>query len=58
MDNGELRQLKITLKRMRETKPHEGICLMGWQVKLILDYIKTLKVRANHEQGRCDESRE
>ena len=51
MDKDEQRRLTITLKRMRETKPDEGICLMGWQTKLILDYIKELKVRGNHEQA-------
>ena len=50
MDEERKRRLEITLKRIRETKEFEGICLQGWQCKLLIDYIEELKAR--NEQCR------
>lgn len=42
MDRETERQLKKTLQRMKATRRDESICLQGWQVKLVLDYIDEL----------------
>lgn len=43
MDADKERQLKHTLKRIRETGDFEGICLQGWQCKLLIEYITELE---------------
>ena len=40
------RQLFKTLKRLRETKRDEGICLMGWQAQQLVEYIDELDERS------------
>lgn len=45
MDGSRRHQLEKTLKRIRETKEFEGICLQGWQCKLLIEYIEELKAR-------------
>lgn len=40
------RQLFKTLKRLRETKRDEGICLMGWQAQQLVEYIDELEERS------------
>ena len=40
------RQLFKTLKRLRETKQNEGICLMGWQARQLVEYIDELEERS------------
>ena len=40
------RQLFKTLKRLRETKRDEGICLMGWQARQLVEYIDELEERS------------
>ena len=40
------RQLFKTLKRLRETKRNEGICLMGWQARQLVEYIDELEERS------------
>ena len=42
MDRETERQLRKTLQRMKATRRDESICLLGWQVKLVLDYIDEL----------------
>lgn len=50
MDDNERRQLEKTLKRLRQTKRNEGICLVGWQAEQLVKYIDDLERRAEHEQ--------
>ena len=40
-----MRQLNKTLKRLRETKRNEGICLVGWQAEQLIKYIDELERR-------------
>lgn len=42
MTDKEREQLKTILKRLRNTRPNETICLMSWEVSLLLKYIDVL----------------
>ena len=63
MDRETERQLKKTLQRMTETRRDESICLLGWQVKLVIDYIDELTKHyidelTKHYRIKIDESEE
>ena len=47
MDKERKMTLEKTLHRISETKEFEGICLQGWQCKLLIDYIGELKTKIN-----------
>lgn len=49
MCENERFQLQRTLKRLRETKRNEGICLMGWQAEQLVKYIDDLKRRVEKD---------
>ena len=39
---------KQVLKKLRNTRPGETVCLAGWEVELLLEYISNLKAGAAH----------
>lgn len=38
------------LKRLRLTRRNETICLMEWEVRVLIEWIEELNGRNNHEQ--------
>ena len=39
---------KMVLKKLRKTRPGETVCLAGWEVELLMEYINALKGAAKH----------
>lgn len=39
---------KQVLKKLRKTRPGETVCLAGWEVELLMEYINALKEGAAH----------
>lgn len=48
MDENE--QRKALMKRLKMTGRNETICLMDWQVELLIAWIEELKERANENE--------
>ena len=50
MDNEEwvAEQRKILLKRLKQTKSNETICLASWQVEILTDWIEE-RTKANEQ---------
>ena len=41
---------KSVLKRLKLTRRNETVCLMWWEVKILLDWIEENERRNEHEQ--------
>ena len=42
----EWRENRI-IKRLKDTKPHETVCLWGWEAEALLKLIEELKAKVN-----------
>ena len=45
----EAQELRI-IKRLKDTKPNETVCLWGWEVEVLLNMIEELKGKV---KGKC-----
>ena len=40
---------RAVIRRLRKARQGETVCLASWEIKLLLDYIYTMKGSANNE---------